>query len=536
MGGHLCGRARIILAFFYSSAAIVLSEAPLPHVNDCFLCMKCHTGKPAGRQLLQAHLDLDGSSPSASLAAATAASDARLGALPTDLANQALGGDPALGEQLAGSNSGEHTRTLTSAHNLREEMYTPPDFKFQIAPGAEELAAKSRKPNCTECYGCDTQIEPLQPVVTQMMGQNVRVEVGASPEWLFFADLPDTPQTGKKAVLKVWCMPLHKVHHTFSWRCGNTAEGAKAVQFLMAQQKVMQECGLLDVTIKVWPGRVNAVVPGHGLHVWWDGLWMERAEGFSLNHLSYKANRQFITSILQNLMGERLNKTHVVRAALYDLLSSQCDRHSQNVFLSESGELTLIDNLQAMQYSWVNCAMDSIFLPGTQKNMILRWGGNVVSKVRGAKMRRSVNPMVVLDYRCYVEGGKIGTNYDPQLRQCLTKLSKMTPKEVQLEYGFPYSSSAAVLQQRATDMLNKGFEWTLRYGQPRNFKPKSLRQHPPCCSLGMSSKNTMECGHPWNNTVELPFGDPMNGGEWRRPYPDPGTYEGGTYLDAPFET
>lgn len=64
-------------------------------------------------------------------------------------------------------------------------------------------------------------------------------------------DLPETANTGRKAVLKVWCMPIDKVHGTFSWRCSNTAEGAKAVQFLLAQQKVMEECGLLDVTIKV---------------------------------------------------------------------------------------------------------------------------------------------------------------------------------------------------------------------------------------------------------------------------------------------
>ncbi len=70
------------------------------------------------------------------------------------------------------------------------------------------------------------------------------------------ADLPDTATTGRKAVLKVWCMPIDKVHKTFSWRCGNTGEGAKAVQFLVAQQKVMEECGLMDVTIKVgaWLG------------------------------------------------------------------------------------------------------------------------------------------------------------------------------------------------------------------------------------------------------------------------------------------
>ncbi len=126
------------------------------------------------------------------------------------------------------------------------------------------------------------------------------------------------------------------------------------------------------------PGRVNAVVPGTGLHVWWDGLWMEKADGLSLNQISYRRTKAFVTEALTSMLGEKLNKTRVVRAAIYDLLSSQCDRHSQNVFLNSDGNIKLIDNLQALQFSWYNCAMDSIFLPGTQKNAILRWVANAV--------------------------------------------------------------------------------------------------------------------------------------------------------------
>ncbi len=117
----------------------------------------------------------------------------------------------------------------------------------------------------------------------------------------------------------------------------------------------------------MWPGRVNAVVPGTGLHVWWDGLWMEKAEGLSLSQLSYKRNKAFITGTLTKLLDEKLNKTRIIRAAIYDLLTSQCDRHAQNVFLDADGNIKLIDNLQALQFSWYHCAMDSIFLPGTQK-------------------------------------------------------------------------------------------------------------------------------------------------------------------------
>lgn len=62
----------------------------------------------------------------------------------------------------------------------------------------------------------------------------------------------------------------------------------------------------------------------------------------------------------------------MVRAALLDLLTSQCDRHAQNVFIDDKGQLTLIDNQQGMKFNWHKCGSDSIFLPGTQKNEVVR--------------------------------------------------------------------------------------------------------------------------------------------------------------------
>lgn len=66
-----------------------------------------------------------------------------------------------------------------------------------------------------------------------------------------FADLPDTVQTGKRAIIKVWCMPYDKVDGAYRRVCANSELGAKAISFLLAQQRVMEDCGLMDVTIKV---------------------------------------------------------------------------------------------------------------------------------------------------------------------------------------------------------------------------------------------------------------------------------------------
>jgi hypothetical protein len=64
-----------------------------------------------------------------------------------------------------------------------------------------------------------------------------------------------------------------------------------------------------------------------------------------------------------------------------------------------------------------------------------RFGGNLVSKRLGAKKRRSLNPLIVLDYRCHVEGGKLGTNYPPVVTQCLRHLASFAPVDLRKKYG-----------------------------------------------------------------------------------------------------
>ena len=63
-------------------------------------------------------------------------------------------------------------------------------------------------------------------------------------------DLPAS-QGGGQAVVKVWCLPYDKVHGTFQWKCQKMDLAVRANQFLMAQQAVITECGLLDTTIRV---------------------------------------------------------------------------------------------------------------------------------------------------------------------------------------------------------------------------------------------------------------------------------------------
>lgn len=55
---------------------------------------------------------------------------------------------------------------------------------------------------------------------------------------------------------------------------------------------------------------------------------------------------------------------------MLDLLTAQCDRHSENVFITEDGSLTFIDNDRALGVV-TRCGGDSMLLPGN------RWAGSV---------------------------------------------------------------------------------------------------------------------------------------------------------------
>jgi hypothetical protein len=287
-------------------------------VDDCNLCFKCHTGKSSGRKLLER----SGTWRLEAIAGAT--EEASLSAQPRAESAAALGSAARL----------PHSR---SALHVREKRYEPPGFSFKVMPLKAEMEAKALKPNCTECYGCDTQIQPLQagPAEDQLGQQaQLKMEVGASPEWLFFAGGAEPRQharrcrSGRSAQLRdallplyktheeacvlspasydcrpaghradwaesraqgaarrrhqsrvvtspsavpftpsplsahmnglpplpppqVWCMPVDKVTGDFRWRCTDTSDTDVEIQFLMAQQKVMQDCGLMDVTVKV---------------------------------------------------------------------------------------------------------------------------------------------------------------------------------------------------------------------------------------------------------------------------------------------
>ncbi len=55
----------------------------------------------------------------------------------------------------------------------------------------------------------------------------------------------------------------------------------------------------------MWLAPVNAVMPGVGIHVFWWGLWMERAPGLSLNQLAYLGRKDLVENMIINLLQVR---------------------------------------------------------------------------------------------------------------------------------------------------------------------------------------------------------------------------------------
>ncbi|KIY99485.1 hypothetical protein MNEG_8476 [Monoraphidium neglectum] len=236
---------------------------------------------------------------------------------------------------------------------------------------------------------------------------------------------------------------------------------------------------------------------------------------------------------LLDLLQRRLSQRDVINASVFDLLTSQCDRHAENVYVSAAGQLSLIDNDQAYGSSWRPCGVDSIFLPGTQKFEISRLGFNYVMKAPhdspAQDYSRAASPLQLLDYRCHAPGAKLGTDYPPQVTSCLKMISRMTKQQVQRHYGFPQLAAAAALRRRASDMLSRGFEWTLQNGWPRNPTPARYRWAPPCCKMRgeqplPGTRPVYACVKWERGPTSLPRGEPYFGGPWNASSKDTGSY------------
>mmetsp|Transcript_5477 Transcript_5477/g.12120 ORF Transcript_5477/g.12120 Transcript_5477/m.12120 type:complete len:525 (+) Transcript_5477:133-1707(+) len=472
----------------------------VPHVSKCNFCSKCTVGDSIGARKHHARTLMQ--------------------------------------QQIAAHDTQDHEepamRTLAEAKGskgtVKEATHPPWLHASAYLATHNDVVPKQSLPNCTRCYGCNTELSSMADQ-SQFFDRTFTNEKGATSSWLFRATTNRTDSG--MAVAKVYCMPLPKRQGGRVPTCAPDTI-LKNMKLLLAIEKIREECGFEDLIPKIWVDQISAVVPDLGYHIRWHGLWMEYADGVSLENFLHKGEpSRFPPPVILDLMHNKLNKTQVVRAAIFDLLTSQCDRHAQNIFINEQGQIRLIDNEAALQNSWKSCGFDSILVPTTQKQEIVRLSNEFVLKLITPDQARKghADPQLLLDYRCYLPDGKeeIGTDYPPTIKQCLQKIAGMSAKQVQKHYGFTEELPAHNLKTRATDMITKGFEWAFKYGEPRNANPKRYRMQPKCCKIKYQH-NEYGCAHAWDPKFELPIGNPTTGRHWDKARQDTGSYEGGTVF------
>eukprot|EP00898_Chlorokybus_atmophyticus_P009266 jgi/Chlat1/96/Chrsp1S03208 len=308
-------------------------------------------------------------------------------------------------------------------------------------PGQYAAWTQLQRPAWTSCcIGCN-MVLTTPPPQTQLDGYTFRQRTTQVKSVVQYAIKPD----GDEAYVKLMCVPHVKQRGSMKFvnyqdkeqaaTCRKDIARNRTLVTVLAVQRLAEECGLLDIIIKARVEDIDAAMPMTGARIRQEALWMQTAPGAPLHAL---ANEHYPVASLQRLLA-RVPSKQVLKAATFDLLFSMANRHAGDVYFTESGVMTLIDNDDAFR------PINSVFLPSTLSHAELQ--GNIAART--------------LDYRCHARGGAIDTNYPPQVHACMAKFIALSPEELKSAYGLYARVQAVILQRRARDMLELGFEQAL---------------------------------------------------------------------------
>mmetsp|Transcript_17742 Transcript_17742/g.21283 ORF Transcript_17742/g.21283 Transcript_17742/m.21283 type:complete len:542 (-) Transcript_17742:139-1764(-) len=232
-----------------------------------------------------------------------------------------------------------------------------------------------------------------------------------------------------------------------------------SISVLSSLQKLIDECGSPSYYTRssVRSFRVKAK---HRV-----GLVMDFARGTSLASVIGKQT-EFSHNLLQKLVVAA--GPHLADIAVLELLFAGGDTNPGNVFISEKGDIKIIDLDSYLERKDGN-RCNSVFIPGSRNH------------VKRPAMR-------ALDYRCHVPGGKIGTNYNPKIAKCINKFAGMKQKDVMAAYKLPYIQAYRLIK-RATWLKTLGYEEAMTRAscglENNESAPKSEKQRKPRDLLGM---------------------------------------------------
>ena len=392
--------------------------------------------------------------------------------------------------------------------------------------------SRARKTRCGKCTGCSTVLRPLRPA-TRFGPFQYTNEPGATAASVFEAD--SARASGGAGVAKTRCFAKRYADGR-AYAQGTCGEGDETkTDFAAANEqdlarslavsKLAERCGLADVSVRQWRERVRTAHPLSGEKFEGDVLFMDRAPGVSLERLTRSppdkptvsgatvdppAHRRLVHDALA-----AADSRKIVRAALFDFLFGQCDRHAQNAFWTVEGDFAFIDNDQALGRGWKACVANSFLIPGSEKFTIARFGN---AHVNGdAPPIKDANPQVVLDYRCHAgERGEIGHAFPKAFAECAAWLDENADdvSEVREAFGFPSDADAEFVAKRARSLRRRGFEGALRRAQYDARKAdggkgahRVFAWPEPCCALTEARQRDTLVGYTCATQTSFPACD-----------------------------
>ncbi|CAL6420813.1 unnamed protein product [Bathycoccus prasinos] len=190
--------------------------------------------------------------------------------------------------------------------------------------------------------------------------------------WCNFGKYAQTPDNPKSK-----CSDYDKINLSkYGGKChvqgGRYGFGDCNFKFISSLDKLAHAANLSSVVPRSWTVEVKSLLPWDGFSTGGHKLQKRRQERNSTRKPRACLSKPFWIRRL-TLARSKISPTITLFApATFDLLFSESDRHGQNVFFSDEGEITLIDSEGAFGES------NTMLLPGHQKYEINRIGFSAI--------------------------------------------------------------------------------------------------------------------------------------------------------------
>jgi len=371
---------------------------------------------------------------------------------------------------------------------------------------ALELATASGRATCATCTGCDLALERVNKHDEKIYSGNsgafvARGRTGRGEVVAVKAHCG--VRGGYRQVEKRDEVPFECVDDDEEYVCPmnypSVGHGRCNRAHMRAVYAVVRDMGFEDLLPRTKSTMVKTFLPWDGsstagLKQFFPAIELtDWARGVSIG----EAGRDGVVTMDLFKLIKAMNASDYAAMTLMDVALGARDRHPLNIFIATDGRLTLIDNEDVFSEN-----LDAVQIPGTTHNWF-SVAGYANKTCRGARatepttqcvrdlalVPRSIG--VVLDYRCWVNGGEIGFDYPPKFKAFLKNVAEASAEATRAKYALAHPSHADFLKRRAHSLLTRGFELTLKHALATAVD-EQYDITPPCCS-------TFACALPTSN-------------------------------------